>query len=499
MRSNIWFYYSFFGVSAALVLAQLQPLQSSDEDNQFVLHVINCFDDHGRHRNFITFAGDEGLPSSNNVVSKSLQSSLMEKFQRPVIVAGQKIGEFKNWITLNNFVIVIFSSLIDDPMLKAYNSTVQNDGVNGESQLQLGGVLGILLVEFARFINATLEIYHLPDKDNFKENFKRVAGDRNVAISPNLIEDNGLCQISPLVVVSRVCLAVPNRRPMPKYTYLGTICKSSFRMFILFCILVHFFIKRLTNPRQPLSTSVESSLQLSIGLPRTHRVFQRLTAPEKHVETSFYLFLFTSLNIASSFLTMHLISGYYKPTITDVETMKASGLRILYTDTAVRELFEHDSLPIELMPQLLLVNSSTMDHLLNTLDMNYAYLIEEHHFEKLTYIQRHLEYPKLKIAHNDLCSAPRFLRCAINMGSPLSRALFAFNHQVRSNGLFIKFIKSGTQMGAEQGYYKHAPVEVTTLDPLNLQFFSILFYFYITFMIIGIIVFITEMLVHRYR
>ncbi|XP_068147379.1 uncharacterized protein Ir56a [Drosophila tropicalis] len=449
MGSNLWFYYSFFSLSAALVLGQLQPLQSSDEDNQFVLHVIDCYDDHGKHRNFITFAEDEDLPSSNNVVSKSLQHALMEKFQRPVIVAGQRIGELKNLITLNNFVVVIFSSLMDDPMLKAYNSTVQSNGVNGGNQLQLGGVLGSLLVEFAHFVNATLEIYHLPDNKNFTANFKRLAGDRNVAISPNLVEDDGLCRISPLVIISRICLVVPNRRPMPKCTYLETICKSSFRMFILFCILVHFFIKRLTNPHH--------------------------------------------------FLTMHLISGYYKPTITDVETMKASGLRILYTDTHVKELFEHDSLPIELMPQLLLVNSSTMDHHLNTLDMNYAYVVEEQHYDKIEYIQRHLENPKLKMAHNDLCSAPRFLRNAVNIGSPLSRALFIYNDQMRANGMFIKFIKNGIQMGAERGYYKQVSVEITTLAPLNLEFYGILLSFYMIFMFIGIIVFIIELLVHRYR
>lgn len=104
------------------MVGQIKGIVETKEENGIVLSIISEVDRLVPIRNFITYFDNREL-GKRFAVAPALQQSLMEAFERPVIVAGTKIGVLHNFINSENLAVIFFNG-IQDPMLSVAHKSL---------------------------------------------------------------------------------------------------------------------------------------------------------------------------------------------------------------------------------------------------------------------------------------------------------------------------------------------------------------------------------------
>ncbi|KAH8407251.1 hypothetical protein KR222_011323, partial [Zaprionus bogoriensis] len=385
----------------------------------------------------------------------------------------------------------VFQSL---PDAYVFNPKKQFD-LTGRS-LALGGQTGILIAEFLRYTNGTMEIHLM----TFDEYFNPKHGINQMDIGANMVSNNSLAPYSPLIMSGRFCIVLPFVRPLPLNEIFTFVWANTTILGIwIFYSIANAIIKLLVNPRISLEMVLYSTFYLSTCQTTTSFAFRRLGLPEKLIVVFTQIYNLLIVSIICSALTMALATGLHKPDIVDIDTFLASGLRIMVHRPQMVNIFKSDKMPNVLTERLLLVDSKERDYHLYSLNDSYAYIIEEHQWAQLEYIQRRLHQPKLKLASDKLCSVHHYLRLPIRPVLPYRHILSHFVAQARETGLMDKWLRIAIEETKLAGLIIQAPYEAPGQNPLSMQFFRSLFIWYGVGIGMGFMVMLLELVYGQSR
>lgn len=335
---------------------------------------------------------------------------------------------------------------------------------------------------------------------SFNEYYNKDKSSKNsFDFGANLVVNNSLAPYSPLVMSTRVCIVLPYERRVELREFLRFFLENwTVRGLWIFNFIATAVIKRLNNLNMSLATVIYRAFLLSIGETTTSRIFRNLRLAEKIIVVCTLMYHCLITSIISSGLTMALTIGLYKPEIEDVDTFLNSNLRIMIHKEIMFENFKTNKMPSALIDRLILVDDETRNNNLYSLNDGYAYVMDEHHWLELNYIQQRLEKPKLKFASDKLCGVYQYLRIRV---SPDHQSTFIVKHfvdQSRETGLIDKWMRMGLRQAQRAGLIKQAPYEPPCKIPLSLTFFAFAFKLYGIGIIISLGTMVSELVFMHY-
>ncbi|XP_070063718.1 uncharacterized protein [Drosophila virilis] len=151
-------------------------------------------------------------------------------------------------------VVAVYQNLPDTFFYKSKDGTVA-----------LGGHLGILLDEFMRHVNGTMDIMPLSFRNYTNAIAKGHKGGRIVDIGANLVTDLSFASYSPIVLATRTCLILPHNVFSIREFTLTYNGNNSLILFFVFYTIVQGVIKRIANPRLPFGVLVYRIFLLAMG------------------------------------------------------------------------------------------------------------------------------------------------------------------------------------------------------------------------------------------
>lgn len=319
--------------------------------------------------------------------------------------------------------------------------------------------------------------------------------ENNFDIGANLMSNYSIASYSPVVLSTRFCIVVPYERLMEQCEFIRhvffnwTVCG----IWIFSCITIAV-IKRLVNPKMTLTTVFYRSLQLSMGATTTSRIFRNLRFPDKFVVIGTLIYNILITCVMCGALTMAFTAGLRKPDIVDIDSFLDSNLRIMVRRKLILDIIESNQMEGALIDRLLFVDDEIRNKHLHSLNDSYAYIVNEHQWLEISYIQQRLLKPKLKLAPESLCSVYFHLRIAINPHQQYTLALRSFVDQCRETGFIDIWMRMGIRQAEQAGLINKAPYEPPLQLPLTLRFFKLLFKLYGIGMLLSLGALISELI-----
>lgn len=346
--------------------------------------------------------------------------------------------------------------------------------------------------EFVRYIRGSMELFCFENRSDLNRNVKRIAADRLIDIGVNFVANNSLLNLTPTVLQSRLCLLVPFARPIALHKYLHHCAKGSLYIFWMFVVVVNALIKRLSNPNMTWSELCYRSFDLFTGLRPIGRAYRNLRPAGKIIESFTQLYLVIIVSLVCSALTASITLGYYKPEIKDAQSLLESGLRIMVSDQEHLRAFQQNELPRELLPRVLLTDSTVRQRHLLSLNASYAYVVETYKWEHSAVLQRRLRKPKLILAPDQLCTVYRSLVFDVRIELPNAYMFYWFVKAAQEAGLINKWMQMGLHQAQQLGLFNSAPYEPIEELRLPLDFFRTTFSFYAVGTLASLVVFALE-------
>ncbi|XP_001360692.2 uncharacterized protein Ir56a [Drosophila pseudoobscura] len=381
----------------------------------------------------------------------------------------------------------------DMPNVYWLNSTGDSN-VPGGGNISIGGTLGILMREFMTYMNSSMDILPSEGRQSSEYQIGDHSDGRIVDVVANLVDDSNLSETSPVLTDSRICLVVPNRVPVPLTNYSLKLVHPSIRMVMALSIICYAAIKYLANPRRSLLGSLLSSLRLGLGIPLPGRAFANLRLSEVYIEVYSLLGMVIFNSVTQSFMATSFTSGFFEPAITNVATMRSSGLRIMTDDPTVPQIFYKNRLPRCLADRLRLVDTDTMIQHFLQLNYSYAYVMRSPNWQVLSLYQQNMKVPKFRMTEKELCTKARLLRLPISTESLLRFAFPQFYVRILESGFLRRWNQMSFHSFRDMMGIKKLPLDTSPFQPLPLAFFKNCFLLYLGGVLSSVLVLIIELL-----
>ncbi|KAI8035895.1 hypothetical protein M5D96_011326, partial [Drosophila gunungcola] len=299
-----------------------------------------------------------------------------------------------------------------------YNSSDQA-AVTGGGNISLSGCIGLMIVEFIRYLNATFYILPVSGQQTSQYEVIQLPGNQSVDVVANMVDNDSLKSFSPMVTDSQICVVVPNHRLLAPYRYIDKNVNIRTYPIISLSILGVFFIKYFAHRRRSLLDPIFSSFRFHLAIPLPGGQLDRLPLADKLVEVFSFFFLGLLVGATVSVMSTAFTTGMWEPQITNVETMRASGLKILTADPTILQVFKDNILPSSLADLVTVVDMRTKFRYMTGLNHNFAYVVKTHNWKALRLYQQHIKTEPFQIAGKELCSRVRAIRIPISPKSPL--------------------------------------------------------------------------------
>ncbi|XP_017077105.1 uncharacterized protein LOC108111941 [Drosophila eugracilis] len=413
------------------------------------------------------------------------------------VVKLQGSDLFLENIRKNNYRFLVH--VVDDPPnIFWYNSSELAD-VTGGGNISMSGPIGLMMIEFMRQLNVTMDIIPVPGQQTSKYEVFQQPRERRVDVVANMVINDNLTY-SPIVAEFQLCVAVPNRRSIPLRRFMDKVISPEVHLLFFLSSICVIVVKFFSHRRRSILNPFFNTFRFFLALPLPSGRLDRLPMSDKLLEvyTFFIVGLFVSANI--SVLSTILTTGLWEPEITNVETMRASGLKILTDDPTVPPAFNDDILPSSLADQVQLVDQQTLFHLLTTLNDSFAYVVKTPNWRSFRLYQQRMEREALTIAGEELCSTMQPMRMPINPKSPIRFLFKDFFTRAFEAGLYQKWVKLGFKKFREIKGLEKLPVDnKINWIPLPLETYVFAIRTYLGLMAASTVVFIIELLYKRYE
>ncbi|XP_037713484.1 uncharacterized protein LOC119549456 [Drosophila subpulchrella] len=391
----------------------------------------------------------------------------------------------------------ILQAVNDPPTIFWYNSSEQADVTNG-GNISLSGPIGLMMVNFMRFLNVTMEIIPVPGQQTSQYEIFHQTDGRRVDVVANMVDDNNL-KFSPVLSDLRLCVLVSNRRTIPVSKYIGRVISPGVHQIAILTSCVVFMIKYLSHGRRSLLDPFFNTLRFNLAFPLADFHLNRLPIADKFIEV--FSFFFISLIVSSiiSMLSTVFTTGIFEPAITNAETLRASGLKIMTDDPTIPQAFKDDILPSSLADRVILVDFPTLFHHIISLNDSYAYVVKTPNWNSFRLYQQRMKSETLRIVGGELCSKSRPLRMPIHPRSPIRFFFQYYFEKIFESGLSQKWREMGFQKYREIKSLQKLPIDHDMISrPLTIEFFKSFILLYIGGMALSTLVFIIELLLNRY-
>lgn len=373
-----------------------------------------------------------------------------------------------------------------------YNGTDQKDLTGGH--VSLGGQTGIMLVEFMRSMRWLMDIIPMSNDDEYQR--ERATYD----LGANLVSNIIYAKQSPLIISTRSCIVLPYERILAVELYYHTVNGDySLCVFVAFYVCVMIIFIRLLHPHTAWPSILFRGYSVTIGGTVTNRTFRQMHLSEKFFLICIQLYSVVISGIFSSFLATALTTGLRNPDIVDTNGFLATDLRIMIHNPEMFDIFESNQLPKELTDRLIIVDRDTHNRHLYSLNDSFAYVVDEHQWPLINYIQERLYKPKLKLAPDVFCGNHRFLRFPIHQPLKYTQRLADFVSNIQGSGLLDYWIKIGLYQTKQAGHVHQAPHKSLSQPPLPLQYFKNCFIFYGICLLISLVAMILELVLMYWR
>jgi len=134
-------------------------------------------------------------------------------------------------------------------------------------------------------------------------------------------------------------------------------------------------IKYLSHGRRSLSDPFFNTLRFYLAFPLADFHLNQLPIADKFIEVFSFFFISLIVSSITSMLSTVFTTGIFEPAITNAETLRASGLKIMTDDPTIPPAFNDDILPSSLADRVILVDLPTMFHHIISLNDSYAYVV----------------------------------------------------------------------------------------------------------------------------
>nr|XP_017014391.2 uncharacterized protein LOC108069001 [Drosophila takahashii] len=386
----------------------------------------------------------------------------------------------------------------DPPAVFWYNSSEQAN-VTGGDNISLSGPIGVMIVDFMRHLNVTMDIIPSAGHQTSKYEIFRQPDDRRVDVVANMVYGDHL-HFSPIVADSQICVVVSNRRMIPPSRFMDEVISLCVHRLTCLASIGIFLVKYFSQRRRSFLDPIFNTIRFYVAIPLPNGRLERLPIADKILEV--FVFFFVGLLVSSnvSVLSTAFTAGIFKSAITNAETLRASGLKIMTDDPTIPLAFDDDLLPSSLADRVFLVDFPTMFHHILTLNDSYAYVVKTPNWQSLRLYQQRLKTEILRIVGGDLCSKSRPMRVPINPRSPLRFLFKDYFHMVFESGLQQKWIRMGFEKFREIRIQTNLPTDINVnWRPLTIEYFAYFIKLYIGGMVISTMAFGIEMLYNRYR
>ncbi|XP_017051528.1 uncharacterized protein LOC108095101 [Drosophila ficusphila] len=385
----------------------------------------------------------------------------------------------------------------DFPSIFWYNSSEQAD-VTGGGNISLSGTTGLMMVEFMRHLNVTMDIIVMPGRQKYEDDISLRPSDQPVDVIANLV-DNSSLKYSPVVAYSRICLVVSNRRRIPLHRFVERGFPQKAQRIFMFSCLGIFLVKYFGYRRRDFFHSLLSTFRFYLGIPVPAAQLNRMPLSEKILEVIIFFFVGLLISANISVFSTSLTTGIFEPEITNAETFRASGLKIMTDDSSVLQAFENDVVLSSLLDLVVVVNQSTMFNHVTSLNESYAYAIRTPNWNLLQLYQERMNNKPLMIAGEELCSKTHQMRIPISPRSPLKFVFMEYFLSVYESGLPHKWLQMSFDKVRELGNLKSLPLDTErSFKPLTFEFYAAIFKIYVSLLTFSVIVFVMEVLLKIY-
>ncbi|XP_017873974.1 PREDICTED: uncharacterized protein LOC108621267 [Drosophila arizonae] len=367
-----------------------------------------------------------------------------------------------------------------------------------DGRVTLGGQIGLMLQELMHYMNGKMDFLTLSYNEYQKVMYGGSIDDRPIDIVANLEPYSFVDPRFPFYMTTRICLIVPYRRMVPLQSYISYFDRrKTLLTFMVFNFIVFIAIKRIANPRQPLTEALFGNFRLLMSQAISTRMFRTLTLSEKFLELTTHIYNLVTFSIFISVLTMALVTGLRMPDIVDDETFLASGLRIMVYSEQVDSLF--NDIPLSLRNRLVVVDINTWIEHVHSLNDSYAYVMMSHTWLSFKLKQNRLRLPKLISGPEKLCGVPRYIRFYVQPGLLHLKPMRHFLSQAFEAGLTKKWKRTGFAQAEEMGLIGYAPLDLPSFYPLPMDFYISTLWIYAFGNFTGIVVFLMEWLYFRWN
>ncbi|XP_070139942.1 uncharacterized protein Ir56a [Drosophila kikkawai] len=366
----------------------------------------------------------------------------------------------------------------DMPSIFWYNSSEQADVIGG-GNISLSGPIGIMMVEFMRYLNATMDILAVPEAQNSNYEFLEVGSNRPVDMVANLV-DNDSYLFSPVVRDTQTCLLVPRHRMISEGRYLDKVLDSRLYYLLLATFIMVLVVKYLAHRRRSLVDSLFGSIRFLYAIPLPGGQLDRLPLADKIIEVYCFLWVGIYVTTCVCVLSSALTTGIHYPPIKDVESMRDSGLRIMTMDPTILQAFKDNVMPTSLEDLVDLVEARVRRQQFLSLNQSVVHVAQTHNWPVLRLYQNRLSTKGFSIAGPKLCSKTRHLRLPISPYSPLRHLFNDYYSKIVESGLQQKWLMTGFQKFRQILGITKLPLDSEKeFKPLTLAFYSVIIKIYL--------------------
>ncbi|KAH8293555.1 hypothetical protein KR054_001513 [Drosophila jambulina] len=385
----------------------------------------------------------------------------------------------------------------DLPAIFLHHTAEQADVIGG-GNISLAGHVGILIVEFMRYLNASMDILPIKEKQNANYDIPTVYS-QNVDLVANLVNNDSFA-FNPILASSQMCLLVPRLRMVPFSRYFDMVLAWGSHVVTFVAIIIVGLIKYMAHRRRSLVDSFLSSLRFSLAIPLPGGQLARLPLADKILEVYCFLFVGILITTFCSLLSSVLTTGIYYPPIRDVKSMRASGLRIMATDYVSVQNFKDDQMLNPLADLVDIVDEQIVVKNFLELNDSYAYIVMTQNWQGLQLYEERMENKRFAVTGKKLCSKARYLRLPIPLKSPLRFIFKKYFRKVLDSGVQKKWMRTGFQQFRKFVGNSKLPRDTQNeFKPLPLSFYTHFIHIYIGGMLLSTLVFVAEILYKRYH
>ncbi|KRF98153.1 uncharacterized protein Dwil_GK26752 [Drosophila willistoni] len=294
---------------------------------------------------------------------------------------------------------------------------------------RLSGNVGVLFSGYVHHIKGRLSLRRIPNVNRYNYHdhtlLAAARGEIEMGVHPysQMVPHSELTAGSFPLGTTNACLMVPWQRQSPpaRFMKFAIHVNGCFLLVLLLAMMVTWQLWANDGSRGiylAFAVFYLQSLQTSI--------FQRLTDAYKCIHVAALLAAFVLWTMRMGNLSSIFSAQVGGPQIDTVQDFLESPLRIMLTSSEVSMYFTANRLPSALKHRLLVVNSSTLIHHLNTLNTSFAYCSNAEHSQFLQLQQRRLRRPLFRLASPNLCTPTYFLRFPIQNNSPFEQSFYRF-------------------------------------------------------------------------